>query len=134
MEINQDILSKIETEDFVISLNKFIKENGWNVFYDIVKQLKLTYDPKIQKTKKEYKICPGITALLQKTHLKHNERLALMMTLLPMGKENELIEIMSRQDNYKASTTAYQIANYKAKGKMKGISHAKLKEWGICTC
>lgn len=124
----------IAQDDFFISTDQFIQKNGWNVFIDFVKQLKTKYDPKIQTIKREYSICNCIIALASKTHLNHHERLALMMILLPLGKEEDLLAIMKKQDNFKESVTLYQIANYKAKGKFKGISKAKLREWGICKC
>lgn len=134
METNQEMLTRMENEDFLIKLDCWVQDNGWNVFTELVKQLKEKYDPKLEKAKKEYRLCDCLLKVMEKTHLSHHERLALMMILLPMGKEQDLISIMMKQDNYKESVTMYQINNYKAKGEFKGISKVKLREWGICKC
>ena len=78
--------------------------------------------------------CPAIGNLLSKTHLSHQERVALLLVYMRLGNDGEqrLIEIMSWQENFNLKITKTQIEGYKRKGKFLGVSCQKLRGWSIC--
>jgi len=77
-------------------------------------------------------IRPCVQFLLQKPHLEHSERLAIVTEYLAAGVKAEDIELMfQNQDDYDAQKTRYQIDHIE-KGKYKPFTCLTLEDMNLC--
>jgi len=125
-----------EDKDHLNWLKKYAEDNGIKKFYNLFWRIAGQVSWKFYSSKPvQLELnCPAIMALSNRKDLNHRERTALMMLYLKLGKDGEdrLWEILKQQINFKENICNKQIEYYKKKGKMKGISCEKLREWNIC--
>ena len=114
-----------ESEDLIFKNINSIK------YEDFIAKIKPATDEQIHLIENK---CEAIQNMLLRNNLNHKERTALLFIYMKLGSvgEQRLWEILKQQKNYNYNICKGQIENYKKRGKFKGISCEKLKEWGVC--